>query len=143
MSEVVNPKKAVGARKLPMDLIPSIVAAELSVVMALGAITKGYGRWNWHEAGVDAETYYAAALRHLTLWRAGEDIDPESGVSHLIHAMACLTIVRDAQDVGMFQDNRRKSREVLRLLKEFDASTMPLVKPRALPALEAPVPTTA
>jgi hypothetical protein len=34
------------------------------------------------------DRYYAAALRHLPAWRGGEELDPESGLTHLAHALA-------------------------------------------------------
>jgi hypothetical protein len=39
-------------------------------------------------------------------WFSGEDIDPESGVSHLAHVMACCNIVLDAKEHGKLNDNR-------------------------------------
>jgi hypothetical protein len=128
-----NPKTAAGLRKLPMDLIPPIVLAELAAVLGLGADcpAKAYGRWNWRGAKVEAETYVAAIERHLLRWRSGEEIDDQTGVSHLISAIASLAILRDAQDAGTLVDNRRGSLAVLSVMDRYDASSMPVVKPAA------------
>lgn len=60
------------------------------------ATSDGWG--TWRVAGTQqAEplTHYACLLRHLLLWRAGEERDAESGLSHLDHAAAQLAILLD------------------------------------------------
>lgn len=61
-------------------------------------------------------------------WRAGEEIDDQTGVSHLASAMCCLAILRDAQETGTFVDNRRVTPSVLAAMDRYDASSMPVVK---------------
>ena len=34
--------------------------------------------------------YFDALQRHVWSWKQGEQIDPESGIHHLAHAMCCL-----------------------------------------------------
>lgn len=72
--------------------------------MALGA--SKYGAFNWQADPVDATTYYSAAMRHLLQWFSGEDVDPESGSSHLAHVRACMAILIDAQASGKLVDDR-------------------------------------
>ena len=72
--------------------------------MALGG--EKYGPFNWNDSPVDATTYYSAAMRHLMSWFAGEDVDPESGASHLAHVRACMGIILDAQASGNLIDDR-------------------------------------
>jgi len=128
-----NPKTAAGLRKLPLDLIPPIALVEMAAVLGLGADcpAKAYGRWNWRDASPEAETYIAAIERHLLRWRAGEEIDDQTGVSHLTSAMCGLAILRDAQEVGTLIDNRRGTPGVLAVMDRYDASSMPVVKPAA------------
>jgi hypothetical protein len=57
---------------------------------------------------VSSTVYYDAALRHLMAWFDGETIDPESGLSHLAHVMACCNILLDAEKNGKLNDNRDK-----------------------------------
>lgn len=106
MGEVkdTNPKDAVGTGKVPFSTIPSEVIAELGLVMLEGA--RKYGRHNYRAAGVRASVYFDAAIRHLTRWWEGEDLDPDSGMPHLIHAMACCTVIRDSQVFGNWTDDR-------------------------------------
>jgi hypothetical protein len=99
-----NPKDAVGTGKVPFSTIPSEVIAELGLVMLEGA--RKYGRHNYRAAGVRASVYFDAAIRHLTRWWEGEDLDPDSGMPHLIHAMACCTVIRDSQVYDNWVDDR-------------------------------------
>lgn len=99
-----NPKKQFGSSKPSPQFIPPVAILEESVVMALGA--SKYGPFNWNDLPVDASTYYSAAMRHLMSWFTGENIDPESGASHLAHARACLAILIDSQSSGKLIDNR-------------------------------------
>jgi len=99
-----NPKDAIGVRKAPLSCVPMTVVAELGVAMLEGA--SKYGRHNWREAGVRSSVYFDAAMRHLIAWWEGEDIDRESNMSHVIKAMATLTVLRDAQMAGKLEDDR-------------------------------------
>jgi hypothetical protein len=70
------------------SLIPH--KAELEVVKALTFGAKKYDRENWRNVPDYYNRYYAAARRHLSAVRMGEDLDPETGLHHLSHAICCL-----------------------------------------------------
>ena len=53
-----------------------------------------------------ASTYVSASMRHLNAWFEGEDLAPDSGLSHLAHALAGLAILIDAEEAGMMLDDR-------------------------------------
>jgi hypothetical protein len=57
--------------------------------------------------GVRASTYYDAHRRHITAWFEGEDVDIDSGLPHLCHAIACLAIIIDAGAAGKLNDDRQ------------------------------------
>ena len=99
-----NPKDAIGIRKAPMSTVPGNVIAEIGVAMLEGA--SKYGRHNYRAAGVRASVYYDAAMRHLISWWEGEDIDPDSGMSHITKLLACMTVLRDAMHQDMWEDDR-------------------------------------
>ena len=99
-----NPKTAYGDRKAPVHLVPPIAIVKEANVFKLGA--KKYGPFNWREHTVSSSVYYGAALRHLMAYWDGEDIDPESGETHLAHARACLAILLDAEANQKLNDNR-------------------------------------
>ncbi len=72
--------------KLQYDLIDPYALEDMAKVLTLGA--KKYDRYNWKN--VEEYRYVAASMRHFEAYRKGEICDPESGVSHLAHAMVNL-----------------------------------------------------
>lgn len=102
-----NPKDRIGSNKLPLDLIPYTAQAHQALAHLDGAMK--YGTWNWRIAGVRSSIYIAAVLRHVKRWEEGEECDAESGVHNLGHAIACLNILLDAQQVGKLVDDRPPS----------------------------------
>lgn len=103
-SKPTNPKDAVGIRKVPFSVIPLPVLAELGLAMLEGA--RKYGRHNYRAAGVRASVYVDAVLRHVSLFWEGEDIDPDSRLSHVTKAIASLTVLRDSMIRGNWVDDR-------------------------------------
>jgi hypothetical protein len=99
-----NPKDAVGIRKAPMSVLPTPVLAEVGVGMLEGA--SKYGRHNWRGAGIRTSVYYDATMRHLISYWEGEDIDPDSNLSHVTKAICSLMVWRDAMIQGMCTDDR-------------------------------------
>jgi hypothetical protein len=99
-----NPKLRIGASKPPVSTIPGQVILEIGTALQEGAIK--YGRHNYREEGTIASIYYDAAFRHLISWWEGEDIDPDSGLPHVVKAIASLVVLRDAQLVGKEIDDR-------------------------------------
>ena len=100
----VNPKAAAGIAKVPFSTVPMPVLAELGLVMMEGA--RKYGRHNYRVAGAHASVYFDAAVRHLARFWEGEDLDPDSGMPHLVHAMASCAVLRDSQIQGNWSDDR-------------------------------------
>jgi len=107
MHKPSNPKDIVGMRKAPMSTVSAPVMAEVGVAMLEGACK--YGRHNYREIGVRASVYYDATLRHLFSWWEGEDIDPDSGMSHVTKAITSLVVLRDAMLQNMVTDDRPPS----------------------------------
>ena len=99
-----NPKDAIGSNKMPVHLWPETATLLGSLALLDGALK--YGRSNFRAIGVRSSIYYDAARRHLTAWFEGEDLDPDSGVPHLGHALACLAILVDAEAAGKLNDDR-------------------------------------
>ena len=100
-----NPKDLLGILKIPYSTISQPVIAETGVAMLEGALK--YGRHNYRAIGVRASVYFDAVMaRHLPAWWEGEDIDPDSGLSHITKAIAGLCVLRDAVIQGKFIDNR-------------------------------------
>lgn len=93
-----NPKDIVGSGKLPLHLWPETATLYGSLGLLDGALK--YGRTNWRVAGVRLSIYVDACRRHLAALFEGEWVDPDSGVPHLSHALACLAIIADAHAAG-------------------------------------------
>jgi len=107
MSEIKpsnNPKDILGSNKLPYHLCPTTFIAGVGMAFLEGCLK--YGRSNFRAVGVRASIYYDACLRHLIAWFEGEDIDPESGLSHIYKAGACLAVIADAIECGKLNDDR-------------------------------------
>lgn len=111
-----NPKDALAVNKLPLSLWP--VSATIAGTLGLLDGASKYGRLNWRHAGVRASVYMDAALRHLYAWFEGEDVAPDSGVSHLGHVLACVAILLDAQQAGKLLDDRNFAGTSVRQLVE-------------------------
>lgn len=99
-----NPKDAVGIKKVPFSTVPARVMAEVGLALLEGA--RKYGRHNYRAIGVRASVYYDASLRHLGAWWEGEDIDPDSGLSHITKAIAGLVVLKDSMEMGNWVDDR-------------------------------------
>lgn len=111
-----NPKAIHGRTKPSLALLPSGAEIAIAKVLELGA--SKYGPFNWRKDPVQAETYISAARRHMAAWFDGENIDPESGESHLAHAACCLMILLDADALHMMIDNRPYPGDASRLIAE-------------------------
>ncbi|AZF94062.1 hypothetical protein HOU71_gp20 [Pectobacterium phage Clickz] len=68
---------------------------EVSAVMGYGA--KKYSEDNWLRVPDASKRYMAAALRHLTAHTSGEELDPESGYSHLAHFASCALFILELE----------------------------------------------
>jgi hypothetical protein len=99
-----NPKDAFGIKKASLSCVSSPVLMELGIAMQEGACK--YGRHNYRVIGVRGSVYYDATLRHLMSWWEGEDIDPDSGLSHITKAIASLVVLRDSMLQQKFTDDR-------------------------------------
>lgn len=102
-----NPKAIVGIKKVPMSAVSAPVMAEIGVAMLEGAAK--YGRHNYRAVGVRSSVYYDSTMRHLMAWWEGEDVDADSGMSHVTKAITSLVVLRDAMIQGMCTDDRPPS----------------------------------
>lgn len=73
--------------KVRLDLLSSKWICGVGDVLGFGA--RKYKDDNWRE-GIHSRRLLAACLRHVFAYLDGEDLDAESGLSHLLHASCCL-----------------------------------------------------
>lgn len=126
-SKLSNPKDLIGSNKVPLHLWPETASAMGAMALLDGALK--YGRANWRVAGVRATIYVDALRRHMGRWLEGENLDPESGLPHLSHALACLAIIVDAGAAGKLVDDRQYPGGYLSLLTDLNG-LVPQVKKR-------------
>ncbi len=82
--------------KAPMSLLDRPFLEGVANVLAFGA--RKYDREQWR-AGFNWTRLTDAAMRHLLAFIDGEDLDSESGQSHIFHAGCCLMfLARMIQD---------------------------------------------
>ena len=90
-----------------MDLLPPKALKGIAEIFTFGA--SKYEDFNYKNGdGLDWDRPYAALIRHMNAWNDGEDIDPESGKSHLYHAGCCIMMLIDLVDSGIGKDTRFK-----------------------------------
>ncbi len=105
MEKKTNPKDALGIRKVPIHTVPMHVLSEVGLAMLEGG--RKYGSHNYRDAGVKASVYIDAVWRHLFLqWWEGENIDTDSGLSHITKAIASLVVLRDSMIMDNMVDDR-------------------------------------
>jgi hypothetical protein len=138
-----NPKDMIATNKVPFHLWPETASAYGAMGFLDGALK--YGRSNWRHAGVKASIYYDAARRHLNAWFEGEDNDPQSGVPHLGHALACIAILVDAVEAKKLNDDRMHPGGYTGLPQRFESLVAELrarhadKSPQHYTIMEAPV----
>lgn len=99
--------------KIRLELIPSEVIFALGSVLTFGA--KKYDDRNW-ELGMKWSRVFGAAMRHLWWWYGGKgpttknflfgDLDDETGMSHLWHALCCIAFLVTYEERGVGEDDR-------------------------------------
>ena len=80
--------------KPTFELLPFELLADVNKVLQHGKIRYGLNNWRKSE-GFKYSRVYNALLRHIfAWWIKGEDNDPETGLSHLSHAMCNLLFLK-------------------------------------------------
>lgn len=103
--EADRPLGVKGRKLARFDLIPKDVLWEVAEVLGWGATNRGDSERNW-EKGLVAGDLVAGLFRHVSQWEAGEDVDEETGKSHLAHAICLLMFLRGLEMRGKLVDDR-------------------------------------
>jgi hypothetical protein len=94
IGDVNSDARGSGARynagKADLSLIPLCTLEDEAKVWMYGK--QKYAAWNWAK-GMDWSVPLACALRHIAAWQRGEELDAESGLPHLAHAMCNLRML--------------------------------------------------
>lgn len=79
--------------KPEFELLPFDLLSDVNRVLQHGAVTYGVGNWRKKE-GFRLSRCFNALLRHMFAWWSGEDLDKQTGISHLDHAMCNLLFLK-------------------------------------------------
>jgi hypothetical protein len=89
-----------------MDLFSFIALTRLAEVLTTGS--RKYAPNQWRQ-GFEWSRLLSAAFRHLFAWGMGQDKDPETGHSHIAHAMCNLMFLMEHIENKLGKDDRYKA----------------------------------
>lgn len=98
----VAPKYDTG--KLRYSLVPPIAIKAIAEVLTFGA--NKYAANSWQKVENGSERYLDALYRHLEAYRSGEKFDPESGSTHLAHAITNISFLLHFEQERSINDSR-------------------------------------
>jgi hypothetical protein len=94
------------SEKNRLELLSPVWVEGVGQVLTFGA--RKYEANNWRK-GISQSRLLGAALRHIFSYVKGEDFDPESGLSHLLHASCCLMFAFELKGSRPDLDDRYRS----------------------------------
>jgi|TARA_B100001094_G_scaffold123268_1_gene119020 hypothetical protein len=105
VKEIMDGKKY-DEEKAKLYLLPPKSILEVGKVLTYGA--DKYDAENWRKVDDLQNRYTSAALRHIFAHIDGEADDPETGLSHLAHAMCCLLFKLEDELLGKSEEERAR-----------------------------------
>jgi hypothetical protein len=106
LSEMPNTGRKFDGGKLEYGLLPPLALEETVKVLTFGA--QKYERDNWKKVPDSKRRYFDAMERHIWAYKRGEQMDPESGIHHLAHAMCCLMFLYEHDIMYSLNDGEVK-----------------------------------
>ena len=98
--------KKYDGEKPKMYLLPPKSMVEVSKVLTFGA--EKYGPKNWRELEDLQNRYSSAALRHIFAHLDDSELDEDSGLSHLAHAICCLLFKLEIELENASKENQKE-----------------------------------
>jgi len=92
--------------KPQMYLLPPRATLEVGKVLTYGA--HKYSPENWKLLDNLQERYTSACLRHILAEMSGEEVDSETNLSHLAHAICCLLFKLEVKLSGESKSEGRR-----------------------------------
>lgn len=86
-----------------LELLPPELLLGVADILTFGA--QKYSDRNW-ELGMNWSRVFGALMRHMWAWWRGEDVDSETGKSHLWHAGCCIAFLIAYEQRKVGQDDR-------------------------------------
>lgn len=115
MTENIPPSEGVkhDSGKARIELVPPELVFAVANILTFGAIK--YADRNW-ELGMSWGRVFGAMMRHLWAWWGGkgpttksflfDELDAETGMSHLWHAACCLAFLIAYEERSVGKDDR-------------------------------------
>ena len=103
---MVEKAKTDDSTKPPLAMLPWKALRKVAAVQAYGF--KKYGDFHNYKKGMEISRQLSCAIRHISDYMDGNDLDPESGESHLAHAATRLLFALENIEDGTVIDNRFK-----------------------------------
>lgn len=85
-------------------LLPAEEVQDVVKVLTFGA--EKYSAEGWKSVQNLQDRYFAATMRHLVAHRTGEEIDSETNLPHLSHAICCLLFMAHGGDEKQNEANQ-------------------------------------
>lgn len=109
VGDIASESRGSGARfnsgKAEYHQLPLFALEGVVKVLMYGA--KKYAPGNWAK-GQPWTVTFDSLMRHLVKWQRGEELDPESGLPHLDHALCNLIFLSAYRDLYPEGDTRLK-----------------------------------
>lgn len=86
-----------------LELLPPELLLGVADILTFGA--QKYSDRNW-ELGMNWSRVFGALMRHMWAWWRGENVDSETGKSHLWHAGCCIAFLIAYEQRQVGQDDR-------------------------------------
>lgn len=96
--------------KTRIELIPPSLVFAVGDILTFGA--KKYADRNW-EQGIKWSRVFGGLMRHMWSWWRGENLDPETGKSHLWHAACCLAFLIEYETTHPELDDRPNTKPAI------------------------------
>jgi hypothetical protein len=110
--------------KPPLHLIPPEALMAIATVLGFGAEKYGANDWREDLNKVKMSRNYSSLQRHLNQFWSGEDLDPESNLPHLDHALCQLIFLKIQHLQGNPADiDDRFKHHVIKVVKDLPKST--------------------
>ena len=106
LNEYTSKGRKFDGGKLEYGLLPPLALEETVKVLTFGA--QKYERDNWKKVPDSKRRYFDAMERHIWAYKKGEQMDPESGIHHLAHAMCCLMFLYEHDIMYSLNDGEVK-----------------------------------
>lgn len=94
--------------KVQLELLPPELLTAVGEILTFGA--KKYAPRNW-EKGMKWSRVFGALMRHMWAWWGGENLDRETGKSHLWHAGCCIAFLIAYEQRKVGEDDRVKQEQ--------------------------------